>query len=140
MAKPEWGSKRICLNCGARFYDMNNSPIVCPSCGTPYDIEVATRVRKTRPSRSAVADEDELALAKKAKKAKDDEEAENLDDEEVGDDVLIEDDAEEAEDIVAEAEDDEEDPALIEDAEELDDGDDVSDVIEGGIESDEESR
>ena len=23
MAKPEWGSKRVCLSCGARFYDMN---------------------------------------------------------------------------------------------------------------------
>ena len=33
MAKPEWGTKRICQSCGARFYDFGRSPITCPACG-----------------------------------------------------------------------------------------------------------
>lgn len=39
MSKDEWGVKRICLSCSARFYDFNKSPIVCPSCGAMFDPE-----------------------------------------------------------------------------------------------------
>ena len=34
MAKPELGTKRLCGNCGAKFYDLNKDPIVCPKCTT----------------------------------------------------------------------------------------------------------
>ena len=34
MAKPELGIKRLCGNCGAKFYDLNKDPIVCPKCTT----------------------------------------------------------------------------------------------------------
>ncbi len=34
MAKPELGTKRVCVSCGARFYDMTRQPAVCPKCGT----------------------------------------------------------------------------------------------------------
>ena len=34
MPRPELGSKRLCENCGARFFDFNRSSIVCPKCGT----------------------------------------------------------------------------------------------------------
>jgi uncharacterized protein (TIGR02300 family) len=134
MAKPEWGIKRICLSCGARFYDLNASPILCPSCGTVYDVEVATRVRKSRPSRAAVIDDEAVVPVKKVP-AEDEEEAEVADD--VAE-VPFEDDAEP--EVPAETDDEEEDDALIEDVEELDDGDDMSDVIEGGIDEDEEPR
>ncbi|MSP83785.1 MAG: TIGR02300 family protein [Alphaproteobacteria bacterium] len=50
MAKTEWGSKRICQSCGARFYDLNHAPIVCPKCGANYQIEVDARSRRPRPS------------------------------------------------------------------------------------------
>lgn len=32
------GTKRTCQSneCGARFYDLNRNPIVCPICGTIY--------------------------------------------------------------------------------------------------------
>ncbi len=33
MPKTEWGTKRACGVCGARFYDMKRSPIFCPKCG-----------------------------------------------------------------------------------------------------------
>ena len=31
MAKPEWGRKRTCQVCGKKYYDLNKSPIICPS-------------------------------------------------------------------------------------------------------------
>ena len=37
MAKAEWGTKRVCLSCSARFYDMMRDPIVCPECETVFD-------------------------------------------------------------------------------------------------------
>lgn len=40
------GFKRTCLNCGARFYDMNKRPIVCPSCHTEFSGEVKIKTRK----------------------------------------------------------------------------------------------
>jgi uncharacterized protein (TIGR02300 family) len=48
VAKPEWGTKRICHNCGARFYDLHRSPIVCPKCGTPFDPEALLKSRRSR--------------------------------------------------------------------------------------------
>ena len=34
------GTKRTCQNgdCGARFYDLNRSPVLCPICGSKYAI------------------------------------------------------------------------------------------------------
>ena len=34
MAKPELGTKRVCVSCSARFYDLTKAPAVCPKCGT----------------------------------------------------------------------------------------------------------
>src|SRR5439155_6828283 len=34
VAKPELGTKRLCGSCGAKFYDLNKDPIVCPKCHT----------------------------------------------------------------------------------------------------------
>lgn len=48
MAKPEWGVKRSCLSCGARFYDLQRSPIVCPKCGAEFHPELALRARRVR--------------------------------------------------------------------------------------------
>ena len=41
MSKPEWGEKRECPECKARFYDLKRDPIVCPKCETPYVVTVA---------------------------------------------------------------------------------------------------
>ncbi|MDC0457816.1 TIGR02300 family protein [Alphaproteobacteria bacterium] len=46
MAKPEWGVKRICSACGTKYYDFNNSPIICPSCNTEFDPDVYLKSRK----------------------------------------------------------------------------------------------
>lgn len=34
MAKSELGTKRVCVACGARFYDLTKTPAMCPKCGT----------------------------------------------------------------------------------------------------------
>ncbi|HMK69295.1 MAG TPA: TIGR02300 family protein [Stellaceae bacterium] len=49
MAKPEWGTKRICPNCGARYYDMHHDPIICPKCKTEYDPETLLKTRRKAP-------------------------------------------------------------------------------------------
>lgn len=41
MASPERGTKRQCLNCSTKFYDLNRDPILCPSCGKEFVIQVA---------------------------------------------------------------------------------------------------
>jgi uncharacterized protein (TIGR02300 family) len=59
MAKPELGTKRVCVACGARFYDLTKVPAICPKCGTEQPVE------QPRPRRAGgnVVDE------KRAKKA-----------------------------------------------------------------------
>ena len=36
MNKPNWGTKRQCMKCGARFYDLKRTKIVCPNCDAPF--------------------------------------------------------------------------------------------------------
>ena len=48
MAKTAWGMKRACQGCGARFYDLQRNPIVCPKCATVYDPDSAQRTRRSR--------------------------------------------------------------------------------------------
>lgn len=89
MAKAEWGTKRICPSCNARYYDMKKNPPVCPSCGTVFDAESVVRSRRGR----AAADKKAAAAAAAAP-------------EEVIDDIPV-------------VEGDESEDAVIEDAEEL---------------------
>jgi uncharacterized protein (TIGR02300 family) len=46
MAKIELGTKRVCVSCGARFYDLTKVPAVCPKCATEQPIE-QPRPRRT---------------------------------------------------------------------------------------------
>jgi uncharacterized protein (TIGR02300 family) len=36
VAKPELGSKRQCLSCASKFYDLNKEPIICPKCSAVF--------------------------------------------------------------------------------------------------------
>jgi uncharacterized protein (TIGR02300 family) len=46
VTKPEFGTKRSCAHCGAKFYDLNQSPIACPKCETVFDVvQVSSRSR-----------------------------------------------------------------------------------------------
>ena len=48
MAKPELGTKRLCGNCGAKFYDLSKDPIVCPKCHTVMAL-AAVATTRSRP-------------------------------------------------------------------------------------------
>ncbi len=48
MSKPARGSKRVCPSCGARFYDLNRSPIVCPVCQAVYQVTPPAPSRRER--------------------------------------------------------------------------------------------
>ena len=48
MSKPARGAKRVCQSCGARFYDLGRSPIVCPVCQTVYQVTPPTTRRAER--------------------------------------------------------------------------------------------
>jgi uncharacterized protein (TIGR02300 family) len=50
MPKPEWGVKRTCASCGARFYDLNHDPIACPECGATFEVEALARPKRSRPA------------------------------------------------------------------------------------------
>ncbi len=45
MSKPARGTKRVCQSCGARFYDLTRTPIVCPVCQTVYQVTPPTTRR-----------------------------------------------------------------------------------------------
>ena len=124
MAKAEWGTKRICLNCGARFYDLNREPIVCPACSTALDPVAQSRPRRTRAAPKLAA----VAAVADPVEAEVDEEIEAEDEEAV---VVAEDDEE------GDAEEDGE--SAIEDVSELGD-DDMADVIETDLDEEEGER
>ncbi len=55
MVKAAWGTKRSCQSCGARFYDLNKDPMVCPKCGHQHDPEDFVKARRSRAAAAAVA-------------------------------------------------------------------------------------
>lgn len=108
MVKAEWGTKRICPQCGTRYYDMKKNPPVCPNCGTAFDPDSQTRSRRSR-----AAPEDKGRKAAPTPESLDD--LPNVPDEEVDDDAIIEDadeleDDVDVEDVVEVSTDDEERP------------------------------
>ena len=44
----ELGLKRKCSNCYTKFYDFNKFPIICPSCGTEYNLDNLLKSRRGR--------------------------------------------------------------------------------------------
>ena len=62
MAKPEWGRKRTCQVCGKKYYDLNKSPIICPSCGAEFDPNdyLKTKKGKSVSSKTLVENDNDL--------------------------------------------------------------------------------
>jgi uncharacterized protein (TIGR02300 family) len=54
LAKPDLGTKRLCGNCGAKFYDLSKTPIVCPKCETVFVVPVVTSRSRPEPARAPV--------------------------------------------------------------------------------------
>jgi uncharacterized protein (TIGR02300 family) len=135
MPKAEWGVKRTCPSCEARFYDLQRDPIVCPECGATFAVDDHGKVLATRERRVPVAvpDENDEALVDDEDLSEEDADAEDLlededDDEEAAGPALAEeDDADEAAvgfDDNGLIEDEDEDE-IDDDEEDLDDLDDV---------------
>jgi uncharacterized protein (TIGR02300 family) len=55
LASPELGSKQLCPNCQAKFYDLGRRPAVCPKCSAAFDPEEAVKSRRNR-ARSTTPD------------------------------------------------------------------------------------
>ncbi len=126
MAKLELGSKHQCQNCGAKFFDLNKDPIVCPKCGTVFQ-SVAARAR---PAAKAEEEEDtEVATPAGV-------EVVSLDEVEAGEEKAAEPAVDDI-DVEEDAEDDTADDPFLEEEEE--DDDDVSNLIDGDIAPDEET-
>jgi uncharacterized protein (TIGR02300 family) len=122
VAKPELGAKRQCQNCGAKFFDLNKDPIVCPKCGTLFQGVVA---RAERASAKEEEVEDEVVAPAGV-------ELVSLDEVEATEEKAVEPVVDEID-----VEDDETaDDAFLEEEEE--DDDDVSALIDGEIAPDEE--
>ncbi len=48
VANPDWGAKHLCQDCGAKYYDLNRSPVICPKCGTEFKADTLLRSRRNR--------------------------------------------------------------------------------------------
>jgi uncharacterized protein (TIGR02300 family) len=144
VAKPELGTKRLCASCGAKFYDLSKDPIVCPKCGTVFEIVVpVVRGRAAEAAALAAAGAAAAAAAAAAKSKAAEVELPETADVEL---VSLEDaDAEASgkkEGEAAEGDDDleveeTEEAPFIEEQEEGDD--DVTDIIGEGREDEEET-
>jgi uncharacterized protein (TIGR02300 family) len=103
VTKPELGTKRLCADCGAKFYDLNHSPITCPKCSKVFEAvpvntrsraEVArTPVRKVEP----VVDAETRGEQKLGEATEDGEGIERDDDKDDAGDVALIDESEEGE-------------------------------------------
>ena len=109
MAKPEWGTKRICQSCSAKFYDFGKLPIICPSCGAEFDPEAILKSRRGRTANREKANKEaERARAKAAEAEAETETETELEEEtdlEVGDDEVEEAVIEDADDLGGDDED-----------------------------------
>jgi uncharacterized protein (TIGR02300 family) len=125
VAKPELGSKRQCMSCGAKFYDLNKDPATCPKCGTIYHATALSRVPAPAVARAAPPDEEETEIEPAGP------EMVSLDDVEAAEaekDLPV-DEIDVAEDVA--------DDTFLEEEEEGED--DVADLIDGEIEDDDEA-
>ena len=69
MAKPDLGTKRLCGNCGAKFYDLSKTPIVCPKCETVFVVAPVSSRARPEPvaaARAAVVEEPEVVAPETA--------------------------------------------------------------------------
>jgi len=138
VAKPELGTKRVCQSCGAKFYDLSKDPIVCPKCGTVYEIMApVTRGRAAAAAAAAtaspaMADEDAAPAGAETISLEDADAEATGSNKKNSSEIDIDTD-----DVEVEG-DDEDDNTFLETDEE-EEGGDVSDIIGDGIEKDDES-
>jgi uncharacterized protein (TIGR02300 family) len=58
MVKPEWGTKRTCPKCAARFYDLGKEdPVTCIACGINWVPEPVLKSKQPLPFEAEKAEE-----------------------------------------------------------------------------------
>ena len=55
MASADRGTKRQCLHCGTKYYDLNRDPVLCPACEKPYEPPAEVKPRKSPAETSEAA-------------------------------------------------------------------------------------
>ena len=136
MAKPELGTKRLCPGCGAKYYDLSKDPIVCPKCDTVFvAAPVVSRSRPDAAPRPAAAAPAEEAVPET--QGAEFVSLEEADAEAQGAKKPGEAAEGEEEDVEIETAIDDDDSTFIEEQEEEDA--DVTDIIGGDIENEEET-
>jgi uncharacterized protein (TIGR02300 family) len=134
MPKAEWGVKRTCPNCETRFYDLQREPILCPECGTTFNMDDHGKVSGMRERRVpvAVAEDDADPLVE-------DDEALVEDDETVEDPLLAddEDDEKPAGPTLADEDEDEQEAVPLRDDPLLADDDEIDEDLDEDEEEDE---
>ena len=125
MTKPELGTKRMCTNCSAKYYDLNKTPITCPKCGAPFEAVATTT--NTRFGQRAVVSQPEVEPEEAPS------ETELISREEVETEDVETDETNETDET---AKDDSEDPLIEEVA---DEDTDVSEIIGGDVEDEEDT-
>ena len=126
------GTKRVCQNCGSKFYDLNRDEIVCPICDTVFQHE-DSGIRATLSGNATEDDDDDLLVAAPSTVEMVPLEEADGDDADIPDlegDELVEIDDEEA-DLGDEEE------TFIE-VEDDDSGDDVTGIVGGSRDEDDE--
>jgi uncharacterized protein (TIGR02300 family) len=138
VSKPEWGAKHTCQSCGAKFYDLLRSPIVCPRCDTEVNADTPQRNRRARPTPAKAAAATAAVEAASPDELDDLDETEDQEDLEDVEDIDLETDDETAVEEVDTADEGlDDDPAdgdgsdLIEDASELGEDDDMPGLVAG---------
>ena len=138
MAKPDLGTKRLCGSCGAKFYDLTKDPIICPKCETVFHPVVYTSTRiaarggacagcSAGPEAAEVPEVADVELVS----------LEDADAESGGAKKPGASDVDAEEDEVEVADDGAEDDTFLETDE--DEGDDVSDIVGGDREDEEDT-
>jgi uncharacterized protein (TIGR02300 family) len=128
-SKAARGTKRVCQNCGNKFYDLDRDPITCPICNTVFQLVEPKPKAAIAGNAADDEDEDEIAAPAAGVELVSLEEVE-AEDEEIPD---IEDGEIDIEEDEADLGD--EDETFIE-VEDDDDGDDVTGIVSGSREDD----
>jgi len=57
VASDERGTKRQCLHCGMKYYDLNRDPVLCPGCQTPFEqpVETTPAPSKAKPAQTVAS-------------------------------------------------------------------------------------
>jgi len=126
------GTKRVCQNCGSKFYDLDRNPIICPICSAVYQDQNAP-IKPAIASSTEDDDDDEVIsgsadgveVVSLQEVEADENDLPDLED----NDMVIEEEASELsnnEETFIEVEDD-------------DEGDDVTGIVSGSREEDDET-